>query len=244
MFYKTGIDITSDKQMFNFLKGHFEYSTLNSWNGLESIANNVKLYNLGLTGDWCNTLSLLESGEYESLNWMIVCWQEEHPGYKVGFNGRSGGYLVLYEENTNNHVLPIEIIESEDYDEYKRFCKEYYGSVKANRSDLVYYTKLVQDFDKLCDQLRDYCDELSNIRFEVVEMEKTVEAFNDKYFEELDQLDIKPLYCDEEGRVDVSEIFSFLSLFEAFLVAAEREKYGYVIVCTNEKILFLKNKYK
>ena len=48
------------------------------------------------------------------------------------------------------------------YEEYKRYCKEYLGcSVKDNRRDLVYYTKLVQDFDKLCDQLRDYCDELS-----------------------------------------------------------------------------------
>ena len=45
-FYKTGIDITNDKQMFNFLKNHFEYWTMNSWNRLSSVANKVKLYDL------------------------------------------------------------------------------------------------------------------------------------------------------------------------------------------------------
>ena len=31
MFYKTGVDITNEKQMFNFLKGHTTYYTANSW---------------------------------------------------------------------------------------------------------------------------------------------------------------------------------------------------------------------
>ena len=56
MFYKTGVDITNDKQMFNFLKNHFEYYTCNSWNGLRSVANNVKLYNLDLSGCTRNPL--------------------------------------------------------------------------------------------------------------------------------------------------------------------------------------------
>ena len=43
MFYKKGIDITNAKQMFEFLKGHYMYDTMNSWNGLKSIANNVKI---------------------------------------------------------------------------------------------------------------------------------------------------------------------------------------------------------
>ena len=43
MFYKTGVDITNDRQMFEFLKGHFEYHTMSSWNRLYSIANDVKM---------------------------------------------------------------------------------------------------------------------------------------------------------------------------------------------------------
>ena len=174
MFYTKGIDITNDKQMFNFLKNHFEYPTMNSWNRCYSIANKVKLYNLGLSGNWCVALSLLEEGEYESLNWMIQDWEREHPTYEVYFNGRSGGYLVLKDKGYNGHVLPDMIVDNEDYEEYKEWCRDNYGSVKANREDLVYYTKLVQEFDKLCDELRDYCDRLSNLKFEVIEMEKSV----------------------------------------------------------------------
>ena len=83
MFYKTGIDITNDRQMFEFLKNHFEYWTANSWNRLGSIANNVKMYNLKLTGDWSVAYDLLASGEYETINFMIEDWCREHPGYMV-----------------------------------------------------------------------------------------------------------------------------------------------------------------
>lgn len=227
MFYKTGVDITNDKQMFTFLKNHFEYYTMNSWNRSDSIANNVKLYNLGLSGDWCTALNLLENGEYEIINDMVQMWCEEHPGYRVCFNGRSGGYLVLISTKSNQHILPEEIVEAVDYEEYKRYCKEYYGSVRANRDDLVFYTKLVQDFDKLCDELRDYCDELSNLKFEVIEMEKSVERFNEKYEDDLELLGFKKLRCDENGKVDLKEIVTLVSLFEAFMRIADRHESGY-----------------
>jgi hypothetical protein len=229
MFYKTGVDITNDKQMFNFLKNHFEYPTMNFWNHLESIANNVKLYNLGLSGDWCTALNLLENGEYDTINCMIHQWCLDHPGYGICFNGRSGGYLVLMNTESNQHVLPEEIVEAEDYNEYKRFCKEFYGSVRANRDDLVFYTKLVQDFDKLCDELRDYCDELSNLKFEVIEMEKAVECFNEKYEDDLELLGFRKLRCDENGRVNVEEIATLASLFEAFMRIVDRHESGYNI---------------
>ena len=48
-FYKTGIDITNAKQMWNLLKNHYTYYTMNSWNRLDSVANCVKIYKLGLT---------------------------------------------------------------------------------------------------------------------------------------------------------------------------------------------------
>lgn len=227
MFYKTGIDITKDKQMFEFLKNHFEYPIMNSWNHLYSIANNVKLYNLELSGDWYNTLCLLENGEYENLNWLIQEWLYEHPGYEIFFNGRSGGYLILKEKNNNSHVLPESILDNDSYEEYKDYCKEYYGSVRANRKELVYYTMLVQDFDRLCDQLRNYCDELSQLRFEVVEMEKSVEQFNNEYCDDLELLGFDFLSCDGEGKVDISEIRTLICLYEAFFRIADRSKSGY-----------------
>ena len=224
-FYKTGVDITNDKQMFNFLKGHTTYYTANSWNGLESIANDVKLYRLDLSGDWGTAYDLLANGEYDTLNCMIQQWCEDHRGFEVYFNGRSGGYLVLTPDDHCGTMLPDDIEYCDNYDEYKRYCKEYYGSVKANRSDLVFYTKLVQDFDKLCDQLREYCDELSNLKFEVIEMEKSVDSFNIQYESDLEVMEFQELRCDSEGVVDLSEVIMLQSLTEAFLRLAKRDGY-------------------
>ena len=229
MFYKSGIDITKDRQMFEFLKGHFEYPTMNSLNLLYSIANDVKMYHLGLTGDWWTALKLLENGEYDNLNWIIQEWLEDHKGYEVYFNGRSGGYLILKDKGYNGNMLPEYILDNDTYEDYKEWCREYYGSVKANRDELIRYTKVVQDFDKLCDALRDYCDELSQLKFEVVEMQKSVERFNEEYYDDLDLLGFQQLRCDSEGRVDVSEIVTLTCLFEAFLNVADRSSSGYTL---------------
>ena len=164
MFYKKNVDICNAKQMFNFLKGHYKYDTMNSWNGLKSIANNVKAYNLGLEGDWGTALQYLEEDEYFTINMMIEDWEAEHKGYEVIFNGRSGGYLVLTSRHSNGNILP-DIIADNDYEGFKEDCKYYYGGVKYYLPELREYTKLVQDFDKLCDQLRDYCNELSKRNF-------------------------------------------------------------------------------
>lgn len=230
MFYKTGIDITNDKQMFNFLKNHFEYYTMNSWNCLKSIANKVKLYTLGLSGDWAVALSLLETGGYDEISYMIQEWQRDHNGFEVYFNGRSGGYLILKEDDQSGHMLPDYITESVDYEEYKRYCKEFFGAVRDNRDELVFYTKVVQDFDKLCDRIRDYCDELSNIKFETIEMEKAVYEFNDLYADDLDLLGFAPLTCDENGVVDIAEIMALQCLVQAFWRVADRKKQGYTLV--------------
>ena len=240
MFYKKGVDITNDKQMFNFLKEHFTYYTGNSWNIGESIANNVKLYNLELSGDWTTVLSFLESDEYESINTMLQVWENKHPGYMVGFNGRSGGYLVLWNENNRYSILPEDIDSCEDYEEYKRYCREFYGSVKANHSDLRFYTQLVQDFDKLCDKIRDYCDGISNLRYEDIAMETTVELFNDYYGDDLEYLGFDYLEC-VDGVVDVEEIFSLSCLKDAFLKFADRRDVGYSLQFDNFNVSYKKS---
>jgi hypothetical protein len=236
MFYKTGIDITNDRQMFEFLKNHFTYPTMNSWNRQYSIANVAKMNRLGLTGDWWIALKLLESGEYETLEYMISDWMYAHTGYSVYFNGRSGGYLVLKDDSCYSNILPESIIDSDSYEEYKEWCRENYGSVKANRDELVKYTKLVRDFDRLCDELREYCDRLSNSSFEQIEMMKAVDQFNDQYYDDLELLGYKQLHCDGDGKVDVSEIRTFTCLREAFLRVADRSDYGYGIKVDEDDI--------
>lgn len=241
MFYKKGIDITKDKEMFNFIKEHFTYYTLNSWNGLTSIANKVKLYNLGLSGDWSVALNLLDNGEYETINELIRDWEREHPSYTVGFNGRSGGYLVLGNKHNNYSVIPDTIFECEDYDEYKRYCREFYGAVKNNRDELVETVRLIQDFDRLCDSLRDFVDQLSQVNFITNAMELSAEMFNDVYANDLEMMDFGYLSCDSEGVVDLNEVIRLQSLTEAFLRIVERNAHGYKIRFVGDTGVTLEN---
>lgn len=229
MFYQKSIDITNDKQMFNFLRNHFEYYTANSWNGLRSIANDVKLYRLNLSGSWATAYDLLAAGEYEYINDVLRIWADAHNGFEVNFNGRSGGYLVLCNNDNNRHVLPEEITNSVDYEDYKAYCRDYYGSVKANRDTLVFYTKLVQDFDKLCDELRDFCNGLSKHTFEIDAMSKAVDQFNDEYADDLEYLEFDYLRMAEDGSVNVSEIFALRCMADAFvrICLAGCKDYGY-----------------
>jgi hypothetical protein len=242
MFYQKGIDITNDKQMFNFLKSHTTYYTMNSWNGVESIANDVKLYRLNLSGDWATAYDLLANGEYDTINCMVQIWADLHNGFEVNFNGRSGGYLVLCNNDNNGHVLPESVLDNDTYEDYKAWCRDEYGSVKANRTELVFYTKLVQDFDKLCDELRDFCNELSQQTFEIVEMRKAVDEFNEVYANDLEYLEFQYLKCDEQGIVDISEILCLQSLTEAFLRTAKRADYGYGFEWLEDNRICLKKK--
>jgi hypothetical protein len=99
---------------------------------------------------------------------------------------------------------------------------------------------LVQDFDKLCDELRDFCDELSKLKFEVEEMKKSVEAFNDRYYDDLCYLSFSELICEEDGKVDCSEIFALDSLKEAFCRIASRD--GYTLKYTDDLHVYLSEK--
>ena len=153
MYYKK-VDYNSNKECFEFLTNHFEYDTMNSWNGLRSIAHNVKLYNLPVNYE--DAVRALEEDEYFQINQTIKDWEEEHPGTEVGFNGRSGGYLVLRSSEHNGHIFENDHnspIHYDDYENWKADVQMDWGSLKAYHSELVYQVKLVQEFDKLCDDL-------------------------------------------------------------------------------------------
>ena len=238
-YYKTGIDITNDKQMFNFLKNHFTYHTANSWNRGESIANNVKLNRMGLSGPWPVALSFIEAGEIDTITYLIDEFKENHHGYDVFFNGQSGGYLVLVEDDhAYCNVLTYSITECDTYEDYKEFCRENYGSVKANREELVYMTNLVRDFDKLCDELRDYCDALSKLNFEAEQMRNAVERFNEYYADDLEELGYSELICDADGKVSIAEISRMRCLLEAFYRIANIRDIGYDTKCTKDMVVY------
>lgn len=206
-FYKTDIDITHDKEMFEYLKGHFQYSTCNAWNCLKSVANNVKLHSLNLEGDYWQAYRALQLYGYDVISAIIEEWEAQHPGYTVGFNGRSSGYLVLYNDGNIFNVLP-EYITCYTYDEYKEYCKENYGGVVAARPYLVELTKLVRDFDKLCDELRDYVNSLSKEDFVENAMTLALEDFNSTFNDELELLGIAQPEAIDDYRIKLDEKFN------------------------------------
>lgn len=222
MYYKTGVDISNAKQMWNFLKGHYQYYTMNSWNGLKSIANNVKVYNLKLDGDYSTALSFLfDESDVGGLNWQIrefvECFEAEHPGTIIFHNGRSGGYLVLGNRDNNKSILPDYVEDYDTYEDFKSEIKEFYhDSVKDYLYELRHYTKLVQDFDKLCDQLRDLVNEYSKMCYEDLVLVEKVALFNDLYDEDLESLGYSRLEV-KNNLVDVSEICQLSCLKEALL---------------------------
>ena len=79
-----------------------EYFTNNSWNRETAPAYNLKIYNVIGSSDLKNKLYdlIYLPGFYDEINFLIEKFEENNPGYSAGFNGRSGGYLVLYRSNT------------------------------------------------------------------------------------------------------------------------------------------------
>lgn len=232
MFYEKGIDISNAKSMFNFLNDHFTYFTMNSWNRTKSIANNVKIYNLKLEGDCWTALNFLQREDYMTINDIISEWEANHPGYECGFNGRSGGYIVLYNKGRYSSILPDELDGYDSYEDWKADLKDYGYRVKDFMRELREYTKLVQDFDKLCDELRDYCNYLSKQDFAKNVMEEEIERFNEDYAEDLDMLNFSPLKVLEDGSVNVTELFMSKSLMEALKHYLDVTEQGYKLQTT------------
>lgn len=94
------VDLRSRQQMTRFLLNHFRYDTMNSWNAATSYACNLKIYKLGLGSEIEGKLyDMLQVREFfDAQRELMDAFAEAHQfRWQVGMNGRSGGYLVLYE---------------------------------------------------------------------------------------------------------------------------------------------------
>lgn len=165
-FFFEGLTERTLEEKYQYLKNHFTYDIMNSWNNLKTIANNVKIYNLGLTREQKNKFfELLEvdvNEVYNYLNFVIEDF-EELTETEVFYNGRSDGYIVIVPKFDNvkrwEHIfkwMGIEdILYFDNYKEFKKEQNEYTGSYNYNYKEEIeeaYY--LIKAFDKLCDMLR------------------------------------------------------------------------------------------
>lgn len=146
------VNLSNKNDMVEFLVKHPRYWTMNSWNRLSSYAQNVKLHNLRLPEDISEKAYDFIGAECETYNEQLDMLLSEftlETGYFAGFNGRSGGYIVLYdsvrEPDTGELRVSNASIDSdctvEDFAE-------------RSTSNLRERVELVTRFDKLCDDIR------------------------------------------------------------------------------------------
>lgn len=98
-FYRK-VDMRNREAMIAFLEGHFRYHTMNSWNRSSSYANCVKIHRLDLTREQMDKAwTMLDMAEvFDAINGIIHDWSTAYEWrWTAGFNGRSSGYLVLYQ---------------------------------------------------------------------------------------------------------------------------------------------------
>ena len=99
--YSKQVDKRYRETMIRFLKTHFRYNTMNSWNRSTSYANTIKLHNVekpqAVDSDtWWGILWITDW--QEKLNDMLEDFGRKHNWqWQAGINGRSGGYVVLYQ---------------------------------------------------------------------------------------------------------------------------------------------------
>ncbi|RRJ54661.1 hypothetical protein EHV15_34250 [Paenibacillus oralis] len=93
------VDLRSRAAMVQFLTSHFRYNTMNSWNNSTSYANNVKVNRIIPREHQDQAYNLLEQeAVFHHIHVLFSEWAEQyHYRWHAGFNGRSGGYIVLYQ---------------------------------------------------------------------------------------------------------------------------------------------------
>lgn len=127
MYYRK-IKKSSRKEMVEFLENHFKYWTMNPWNLHTSYAHNVKIHNLRLTSEQEDKFfEMMGEGLltefWNDVEELFINEFREETGYTIGSNGRSDGYLVLYD--CEKQYL--------DYKSVCRYCGQFnYKSVEES----------------------------------------------------------------------------------------------------------------
>ena len=87
-FFRPKNEKMNDQEKFDYIKNHFRYNTMSSWNRVTSFANNVKIHNLGFTKEqqdkyytiFCNpNFSEIDAQSlYDNIDELIYKFQEEY----------------------------------------------------------------------------------------------------------------------------------------------------------------------
>lgn len=142
------------------------YYTMNSWNGSKSLAYNLKIYNVidKDLQDACYELMDVEYFYEDTINPLIHEFERKYNyEWQAGFNGRSGGYLVLYKGGIHENG--------------KIYCKP-----GMNIEDNEVPTEVKKDFRKLAIDIvktAEYYAKHFKVVEEVVEVPKVVKVLEE-----------------------------------------------------------------
>lgn len=219
--FKKEVNTASAVEMFEFLKGHAQYKN--------NIANNVKLYNLELEGSESTALTLLNYREYDYTDMLIKDWKKIYKGYSVRFTGRCAGHLVLQCDDYRCNILPDCVLDCENEQDLQEYIKE--NGIMYTMQELEEATEIVQSFDALTDNMRDYVNDLSNCNIQSYILDDVVYNFNEEYENDLTMFNIDALEFNEEyNAIDVTNIINIKCLFECLTKAiAFISEYGYCL---------------
>lgn len=147
------VDTNNRQSMIDFLTGHYRYDTMNSWNRSTSYAHNVKIHNLGIPEHLRDlAYELVCNPDVDSSEWDMIVNDLIYDfildtGYSMAFNGRSGGYLVMYDaeydpKQNRRVVYPGRSIDMyEDFEDWET-------------EDIKERVELVKKFDTACEDIR------------------------------------------------------------------------------------------
>ena len=182
--FERKVNMRRREDMIRFLRDHDRYWTMNSWNRSSSYANCVKIHMLGLTRGQLETAwEMLDVPQvYDAIHRILEDWAHKHEWrWQIGFNGRSGGYLVLYQgdlDHTNARTAQCDECgkltwhkketpcTSDDCDGTLRLLPEPRPQIVTypgrgldedpsfddwSMAELRNRVRLIQDFDRACD---------------------------------------------------------------------------------------------
>lgn len=141
--FEERVNKASRRSMIDFLVNHFRYDTMSSWNKSTSYAHNIKITHLPLPNDIDETTwAMLDCPEwYHHMNDLMRAFDEAHKHkWQVGTNGRSGGYIVLYQGGIKDRRPFVQPGRSLDQDE------DFHD---WDMDDLKNRVNIIQDFDML-----------------------------------------------------------------------------------------------
>jgi hypothetical protein len=140
---------------------------------------------------------------------------DENFNYKVFFNGRSAGYLVICNKDGSS-VLPDCVYDYDSYADFKADTKEQGYNLSDFKRELREAVEIIREFDKLCDRLRDLVNEYSKKSFDSDKLEAAIEWFNNEYGDDLVMLDLTGPVL-EGDRVRLNDIAGYHAFMQCFL---------------------------